>query len=172
MVAALVSPLAYSSGSADDTRKAAVVLVHHWFYLVRDVVEIDSDGLLIKKVEALNANLGILGSRSADLSTPCLWKVFIVISADVFLLCLLVLQGEDAMFLLFLIDLILDDSSKIKCLTCIIIDLISVFLVSIHTQVEWMKNFGVKQLDFVTYAVVYPCRLVGRLRIDVKNSSK
>ena len=113
MVAALVSRLAYSSGSTDDTRKAAVVLVHHWFYLVRDVVEIDSDGLLVKKVEALNANLGILGGRSADLSAPCLWKVFIVISADAVLLFLLVLQGEDAMFLLFLIDLILDDSSKI-----------------------------------------------------------
>ena len=139
---------------------------------MRDVVEIDSDSLLVKKVEALNANLGILGGRSADLSTPCLCKVFIAITAGVFLLFLLVLQREDAMFLLFLIDLVLDDSSKIKCLTCIIIQLISIFLVSIHTQVEWMKNFRVKELDFVSYAVICPCRLVGRLRIDVKNSSK
>ena len=118
MVATLVvSYLAYSSRSADDTRKAVVVLVHHWFHLVRNVVEIDSDGLLVEKVEALNANLGILGGgRSADLSTPppCLWKVFILLAiAYVFLLFLLVLQRKDAIFLLFLIDLILDDSIEI-----------------------------------------------------------
>lgn len=54
------------------------------------------------KVEALYAHLGILGVCFAD-----------PIPADVFLLFLLVLQREDAMFLLFLVNLILDDSIKV-----------------------------------------------------------
>ena len=102
MVAALMSSLACAYGSAYDIRKEVLVSLHHCFDLVCDVVEIDCDGLLIMKVEALNTHLGILGGCFADPST-----------ADVFLLFLLVLQREDAMFLLFLVNLILDDSIKV-----------------------------------------------------------
>ena len=86
------------------------------------------------KVEALNTHLGILGGCFADTST-----------ADVFLLFLLVLQREDAMFLLFLVNLILDDSIKVERLICV-----RIYLISVHIQVEWMKNFGVKELNLVT----------------------
>ena len=172
MGATLMSSEADPCSSADDIRKAESVLVHHWFDLARDVVEIDSDSLLIKKVEALDTHLGILGGCSAGPSTPCLRKFLIVIIADVFLLFLLLLQKEDAVFLLFLVNLILDDLIKVKSLTWISIDLIGVLLVSAHTQVEWVKNFGVKELDLVAYAATCPCRLVGRFKIGVKNSSK
>ena len=74
MVAAIMSSLTDTCRSVEDCREAVLVLVHHWFYLVCDVVEIDSDGLLVKKVEALNTHLGVLGDYSViGHGTPFLW---------------------------------------------------------------------------------------------------